>query len=458
MTGSSLRALLIRWLLLPIIAVGAVLGFVIYRSSVDLATEAFDTELAEQASSIATRFQIKEGLLNVDMPQAALDILTYDLSDQFFFSVTGPHGRSIAGNSSSFPAIPSHLKTSPHPAFYNGMMHGESVRIAVIALPVEQGSSQLATVQVAETLAGRQSFERRILLSLASAELTFFALLLGVLWLGIAQALKPLAVLTETVDRRAASDLTALPIASVPQEIAPLIVAINRLLDRVNLDVDMRNRFIANAAHQLRTPLAGLQTQSELALRTKDEKSRKQILEKIQVGCERAARVVHQLLILSRLEPNSPSITNTGVELNSLIAGCVEDFLELAIDKNVEISLDAPDNSISITGDALLLRELVRNLLDNAIKYTPSGGKVNVSLASLDGSVELCVSDTGAGIPDAERQKIFERFYRVEGSAPGGSGLGLAIVSEIAAAHNASVDVVAEQPSGSVFVLKFRKS
>jgi two-component system sensor histidine kinase TctE len=452
----SLRTQLIRWLLVPILCIGAILGFAIYKSSVDLATETFDVELAEQASSIATRFQIKEGLLNVDMPQAALDILTYDLSDQFFFSVTGPHGRYIAGNSADFPPIPAQMKVTARPSFYDGVMHGIAVRIAVLELAVERGSQDFATVQVAETLAARQEFERRILMSLMTSELAFIALLLGVLWIGIAQALRPLGILTESVDRREASDLTALPTTNVPREIAPLIVAINRLLARVSSDVEMRNRFIANAAHQLRTPLAGLQTQSELALRTQDSAERNKIIEKIKIGCERAGRVVHQLLVLAKFEPNAGAVAKADVILQPLVAGCIEDALDQAMAKSVEVSLDAPDKPIGIVGDALLLRELVSNLLDNAIRYTSTGGKVNVRIKTdASNRAVLEVSDSGPGIPDSDRERVFERFYRVEGAAPGGSGLGLAIVSEISAVHQAEIELQSEPGKGTTVAVKF---
>jgi two-component system sensor histidine kinase TctE len=452
----SLRTQLIRWLLLPILCVGAALGFAIYRSSVDLATETFDVELAEQASSIATRFQIKEGLLNVDMTQAALDILTYDLSDQFFFTVTGPHGRHIAGNSEDFPVVPANFKMTTRPTFYDGVMHNTAVRIAVLALPIEKGAQQLAVIQVAETLAARQEFERRILLSVVTSEIAFFVLLLGVLWIGIAQSLKPLGILTEAVDRRPASDLTALPAQNVPKEIAPLIVAINRLLARVSSDVDMRNRFIANAAHQLRTPLAGLQTQSELALRTQDNSERNKIIEKIVIGCDRAARVVHQLLVLAKFDPNAGGVAKTYVDLQPLVSSCIEDRLDNAIAKAVEVSFDCPDTPIGIVGDALLIRELVSNLLDNAIRYTGSGGKVNVRIHTDAGTHALLeVSDSGPGIPEPDRERIFERFYRVEGAAPGGSGLGLAIVSEIAAVHNGQIELRSEVGKGTTVAARF---
>lgn len=456
---TSLRGQMIRWLLVPILLAGSALGFVVYKSAVDLAMEGFDLELAEQASSIATRFEIKNGKLAVDMPQAALDILTYDLSDQFFFEVHGPHGRHIAGNTSAFPDVPPRIKVTDRPSFYNGVLSGTRVRIVALELPIELGATEFAKVQVAETLTGRQNFERKIIFSIVTTELVFLGLLLGILYTGIARALRPLGVLTESVDRRPVGDLTALPTQAVPQEISPLIIAINRLLARVSSDLEMRHRFIANAAHQLRTPLAGLQTQSELALLTADEKERRLILEKIKIGCERAARVVNQLLVLAKFDPNSGAAANSSVELQSLVESTIEEFEPVAALKEIKMQFHAPDDPVGIVGNATLLRELVANLLDNAIRYTPRSGKVNVRLDVDNEQVPravLRVSDNGPGIPEADQERVFERFYRVEGAAPGGSGLGLAIVSEITAMHQAEVKLRSTPGEGTVVSVSFR--
>jgi two-component system sensor histidine kinase TctE len=432
------------------------LGFVVYRSAIQLAMEGFDLELAEQASSIATRFQMKGGSLDVDMPQAALDILTYDLSDQFYFEVHGPHGHHIAGNTTAFPPVPPRLKVTDRPAFYNGVLNQIPVRVAILELPVQMGAKEYATVQVAETLTGRQTFERKIIVSIVTTEVVFLGLLFGVLYSGIARALRPLGILTESVDRREANDLNALPTEAVPREISPLIVAINRLLARVNSDLEMRHRFIANAAHQLRTPLAGLQTQSELALRTTDETERGRILEKIRIGCERAARVVNQLLVLAKFDPNSGGIAKTSVELQSLVESTIEEFEPIAAEKRIKLQFQAPDDPVGIVGDALLLRELVANLLDNAIRYTPAEGTVSVKVDVDDHrKAILTVSDNGPGIPLADQERVFERFYRVEGTAPGGSGLGLAIVSEITAVHGADMKLQSTPGNGTSVSVAF---
>lgn len=452
----SLRERLISSLVLPILCVWAFGGVAIFLLSADLAKDTYDAELAEQASSIATRFQIKEGLLAVDMPAAALDILTYDLSDKFYFAVAGPHGRHIAGDT-SFPPPPRDLSPTRRPMFYNAVMHGTNVRVAALMLPVQKGSSQFATVQVAETLATRQDLEGKVLLTVFVPELVFVLILLGVVWTAVSAALKPLEMLTESVDRRTANDLTPLPAADVPKEVAPLMVAINRLLSRVSSDVDERSRFIGNAAHQLRTPLAGLQTQTELALRTKDEAERREILQKIKVGSERAGRLVNQLLILAKVEPNSPPLSRVPVDLYKMVTDCIEEIIESALDKGVEVNLEdeTPSaGSATVYGDPVLLREMISNLLDNAIRYTPSGGVVTTKIERFTDACVLTITDTGLGIPEPEQARVFERFYRVPGAAPGGSGLGLAIVAEIASVHNVQVSLDSRD-TGTCVSLRF---
>jgi two-component system, OmpR family, sensor histidine kinase TctE len=445
---SSLRRQLWLWLI-PVLAIWIASITIIYFFALDLARSSYDAELAEEARSLATRVQIKEGLVAVDLPPAASEVLTYDLSDQLFYQVMSSTGRIVAGDP-SFPMADTAQYQPNVPVFRNEVIRGKPVRVVTFRIPVAE---RFAVVSVAETLSARQLLAWRILLTLSVPACISVLLMTAALFLAVDRSIAPLDAIRKSVERRSLSDLQPLPESNVPIEVAPLVAAINLLLARLREDIEMHKRFVSNAAHQLRTPLAGLHNQTELALAEQDPDERNEILKKVRIGAERSARVAQQLLTLARIDESVGHSTNIElkpVALEPLLTDCIESVLDSAMERDVEIGLDA-DQDYEVYGNQLLLREMVINLLDNAIRHSNPGAHVLVRVKEEKDRVALTVEDDGPGIPSAERTRVFERFYRAPGTNSSGTGLGLAIVQEIANAHDAQIQII-DPPSGGTII------
>ncbi|PWB40503.1 MAG: two-component sensor histidine kinase [Rhodocyclales bacterium] len=276
----------------------------------------------------------------------------------------------------------------------------------------------------------------------------YFALpaLALLIWLAVGAGLAPLAGIAREVAQRAPDNLAHLDAGNAPREISPLIAALNALFDRLRTSLEQERRFTADAAHELRTPLAAVKTQAQVALGATGEAERGRALANVVSGTDRAARLVEQLLVLARLDPQTALPPGQRVDLQALAQQGVAELAPAAAGKGVEAGL-APGEAAPVAGDAVLLAVLLRNLLDNAVRYTPPGGEVEVSVKPAAGGVSLAVVDSGPGIPEAERGKVFDRFHRVLGTGEEGSGLGLSIVRRIADLHRATV-VLGEGPGG----------
>ncbi|GIK23886.1 MAG: two-component sensor histidine kinase [Betaproteobacteria bacterium] len=276
----------------------------------------------------------------------------------------------------------------------------------------------------------------------------YFALpaLALLIWLAVGAGLAPLAGIAREVARRAPDNLAHLDAGNAPREISPLIAALNALFDRLRTSLEQERRFTADAAHELRTPLAAVKTQAQVALGATSDAERGRALANVVGGTDRAAHLVEQLLVLARLDPQTALPPGQRVDLQALAQQGVAELAPAAAGKGVEAGL-APGEAAPVAGDAVLLAVLLRNLLDNAVRYTPPGGEVEVSVKPAAGGVSLAVADSGPGIPEAERGKVFDRFHRVLGTGEEGSGLGLSIVRRIADLHRATV-VLGEGPGG----------
>jgi two-component system sensor histidine kinase TctE len=287
-------------------------------------------------------------------------------------------------------------------------------------------------------------------------------------WFALARGLSPLAQLQERIRARRPDDLSPIDSRQVPEEISPLVGSLNDMLGRLAQTIDMQKRFIADAAHQMKTPLAGMRMQSELALRQVDPDEIHRSLEQLAKSSESATRLVNQLLALARAE-NQPHVGAplAPTDLAALARDTVRDWVQASFAYQIDLGFEAPpedadaDANIVIAANPLMLRELLSNLIDNALRYTPAGGSVTVRVKGSAVQAVLEVEDTGPGIAPAERARVFERFYRILGSGAPGSGLGLAIVREIAQQHGAEVDIfsVPHRPlrrsPGSLFRVSF---
>ena len=268
----------------------------------------------------------------------------------------------------------------------------------------------------------------------------YFALpaLALLIWLAVGAGLAPLAAIAREVARRAPDNLAHLDAGHAPREISPLIAALNALFDRLRTSLEQERRFTADAAHELRTPLAAVKTQAQVALNAAAEAQRAHALAGVVAGTDRAAHLVEQLLVLARLDPQTALAPGEKVDLLVLARQALAEIAPAAAAKSIEIGL-AANGTVAVAGDAVLLGVLLRNLLDNAVRYTPAGGEVEVALRHDAAHVVLAVTDSGPGIPEAERGRVFERFHRILGSGEEGSGLGLSIVRRIAELHRARV-------------------
>ena len=349
--------------------------------------------------------------------------------------------------------------------FRDDELHGEPVRIAYLwaELPgIDPSGAPL--VQVAETLGKRSRLATEIIKGVILPQFVILPVAVLLVWLALVRGIAPLNELQRRIRLRAADDLSPIDEREAPEEVAPLVRAINDLLARLDLSFASQKRFLADAAHQLKTPLAGLRMQAELAQREIDLGERepqalKRSLQQIALSSQRAAHMVNQLLAMARAEDRQRPDGRERVDLARLAPDTVRDFVPRALESHIDLGYEGPQGgSATVLGHALLLGELIRNLVDNALQYTPAGGSVTVRVIDdpFGQVVVLQVEDSGPGIPDAERELVFQPFYRVLGTNVDGSGLGLAIVREIAQRHGAALSLEQAQPTGALFTLRFR--
>jgi two-component system sensor histidine kinase TctE len=430
---ASLRRHLSYWLLGPLLLLVAAGSFVSYRIALNAANKAYDSALLDPALAIASHLRRGESKLELDLPSIAIEALRIDTEDRVYYQVLGPEGELIAGTP-RLPAPPERLSPGEH-IYYDAKLEGERVRIAARAVEVGNGT---AIVQVAETLIKRDKLVLELLVASTVPQVLIAFAAVALLWLSIGQGLRPLDRLRGEIAARSPRDLRPVSEQDKPEEVRSLVGALNQLLSRLNAAIESQQRFIANAAHQLRTPLAGLKTHAELARREHSASELKSLLDMIAGETTRTSHLVNQLLTLARAEPGeAPS--GQPVNLHEIVGRDVRDWVQRALGKNIDLGFELED--AWTVGEPLLLRELAANLLDNALAYTQPGGSVTVRTGVRNGESLLEVEDNGPGIPEADREKVFERFYRVPATRGEGCGLGLSIVSEIAGRYNAKVEL-----------------
>ena len=454
---SSIRRHLLCWLLIPILSICFIGACVTYYLAVNFATDAYDDALLDCAHSVANRLRYTKSTLTVDMPPAARAILKHGDKDNLYYQIIGSNGEVINGDV-FIPEPPPNEKISTEPVFYDGFIENAAVRIGIIEVPVQSKKTRI-TIKVAETIAGRSQLIQSILLGVLVPQLLLIVLSAFAVWLGVARGLTPLNELKEAVESRNPADLRPLSEADAPKEVKPLVMAINKLLTRVQDDRDAQKRFLSNAAHQLRTPLAGLKTQTELALRQSSREEMKESLQHISTSAVRATRLAQQLLALARVEPTVfKNVSHENLDLNLVAREVTRELVPQAIAKDIDLGFEGSDGALVIDGDRSSLYEMLFNLVENSVLYTQPGGRVTVRVALRDEQVGFFVDDNGPGIAPEERHKVFERFYRVHGNKGSGSGLGLAIVREIADAHEATVELLeGTDGAGTTALVKFKR-
>jgi len=459
--GVSLARQLLLWLLLPQLVVWLAGGVASYRLASGYVNQAIDASLLQASKALARQLKpIGNGLL-IDFPKAAQDILEADPSDRLLYTVSSPPGQFILGNQ-SLP-LPENFENLPlgEPQFYSGSTPArdartpspQALRIAALRLSLGDGPQpSTMLVQVARSSANREELAQKILVDMLLPMSALVLLLTLLVWAGIRAGLSPLHRLRLQVEGRAPTDLAPLQLASAPRELRSLANALNTLLAAVQSNVNTQKRFIGDAAHQLRTPLAGLKSQTEIALQSVSDPALRVRLERVHESATRSAHLVNQLLTLARAEPESLMAQDRQrFDLARMARLLTAELVPRALKLNMDLGMDEDDGVVAqpvwVEGNELLIREAVSNLIDNALYYAGDGAQITVSVHCTGRRARLCVSDNGPGIPAPERERVMERFVR--GTDTGnGCGLGLAIVREIIERHGGTVSLADAIPHG----------
>jgi two-component system sensor histidine kinase TctE len=434
----SLLGEVLLWILILLMFLWAMSVVMTYQVADRIAHRPFDDLLAENVHTVAKFVQINGDRVTVNFPAPALEMLRADAKDHIYYQVLDPDDRLVSGDK-EIPALES-LDTieTNQIRFRDEQIGDEDVRIAYTFLPAKAGS---VLIQVAETRNKRRALVASIVSGVIVPQFVIVPLAVMLVYLALSRGITPLQRLQEELRARRPTDLSPISIKGIPAEIRPLIVALNDVMVRLEENLMAQRRFIADAAHQLKTPLTGLRMQTELALHETDIVHVHERLEQAALSAERLSHLTHQLLSLARAEATTESSAAfETVDLEEMAPVVIREWVERAMAKEIDLGFEGAGWPLPIIGSPFMLRELINNLVDNAIKYTPRGGQVVVRLVATK-TIRLEVEDTGVGIPVAERHHVFERFYRVLGSETDGSGLGLAIVQEIAELHRAKIEV-----------------
>ncbi|TPK74863.1 sensor histidine kinase [Mesorhizobium sp. B2-4-15] len=420
---NSLRLQLLAWVVLPLAGLATINLWTSHGNALATADLVTDRMLLGSARTIAEHVAVTDGVLDAAIPPAAIEMFDTGDRDSVYYHVKAAGGRLLTG----YPDLPEASKPPDAEASYRG----HRLRLLTFShAVVGAGVDSPITVTVGVTLAGHDAMVKRLWLSAFAQQLALVAIAGVFVLLGLHRGLAPLIRLRDVVRSPGRNELDRVEVPGAQSEIRPLIDALNAYMERVRAQMAAQRRFIANAAHQLRTPLALLSTQASYALRETSADQRQEALVALQASSGKLARLAEQLLTLSRAEPGSRRPRADRIDLTEAARQVLETHAPYAIARKIDLGLEEA-GPVPVIGDGTMLREMIVNLVDNALRYSPSGGCVTVRLAIIEGEAVLTVADDGPGIPEDERDHVFERFYRIAGSAEEGSGLGLAIVREV---------------------------
>lgn len=437
----TLRSRLLFWISGPLIALWLISTLIDHDVAKGFVNLNYDRALLDTALDLGRNVRESGNQLYLDLPQPVIEMLISGEQGRFYYRANGPGGEYITGDPDLPDPPPEAMEDRV--TYYDARFRNEPIRAVALRVPVRPGSGKGAIlIQVAERSALRADFARQIMLRMMLPQGILVLLSTLAIWFGVGIGLRALTAMRREIESRSHVDLSPLDEAGAPAEVQPLVRAMNDLLLRLSAALAAQQRFIADAAHQLRTPVAALKMQAELATRQVRDGEAAATLQQLHTAADHAARLVGQLLTLARAEPGSyRSVMRQPVALMSLARDVSGEWVPRALSRGIDLGFDDASVPAEISADPFLIHEMLNNLIDNAIQYTPAGGRVTVRVRPRDGRATLEVEDDGPGIPVEEREKIFERFYRMPGGAPEGCGLGLAIVREIAQGHQATVAV-----------------
>lgn len=452
-----LQRKLLAWLLAPLLLLLLLDAGAAYWNAVRYAHLAHDRGLQEIAREIALHVQPEAGAPRLQLSEAAAQSLRSGRRDRLWLRVQSDAGAVLGGDAVMPPPPPPGLPGEPR--FYEARVDGQAVRVLAVRLPGGAGpGAPPVLVQVAETMHQRDALAWDMMASALLPQLLLVATMVAIVWFGVSRGLAPLQRLRRAVSDRSHLDLSPIALDDVPGEVRPLVEEVNALMARLARTFDFQSRFVADAAHQLKTPVSGLKAQIELALRETQPERLQHSLSQLYLSADRLSRLVRQLLSLARNEPGALSLQLQPLDLQAFALELSMEWVPHAIERNIDLGFEGGEQPLMIDADRDRLRDLVNNLIDNAIRYTAPGGRVTVRAAPAPGDeCQLAISDDGPRIPVAERARVFERFHRLLGTPADGSGLGLAIVSEIATLHGARIQLEEDTDGvGNTFTVFFR--
>ncbi len=464
---------ILDWMLMPLLLLWPISIAITYFASTSIANEPFDRSLEDRVTVLAQQVKENDGIVSAQLPLSARDILRADDVDNVYFQISDPQQNLVAGDLDVPYPIEEEKPIPWSVLLRDAQIRNTEVRVAYVYVnlqtirdpALDAGEPRYALVQVAETLEKRRQLAKQIVKGVIFPEFIILPIALTLVWFALTRGLSPLAALQDHIRARRPDDLSPIDASAVPEEISPLVRSLNDMLARLSQSIQLQKRFIADAAHQMKTPLAGMRMQSELAMRQSDRKEIQHSLEQLSKSSETATRMINQLLALARAETQeAQAMPFEKIELTELSRHVVQEWVQAAMTRRIDLGFEAENVELSIRGNPTMLREMLNNLIDNALRYTPALGSVTVRVQADNKQRQaiLEVEDTGPGIPLSERTHVFERFYRILGTDVEGSGLGLAIVREIAIRHGVDIELLSNLHSkdprypGSLFRICFR--
>jgi two-component system sensor histidine kinase TctE len=468
----SLFGEILDWMLTPLLLLWPVSLVLTWLVAQGIAGKPFDRALEYNVGALAQLITVQKNHVQFVLPLPARELLRADDADTVYYQVLGANGEYLSGERDLPPPPEDEKLATGEVRMRDAEFKGVDLKVAYMWVKLDLPQSKPALVQVAETMDKRSVLATEIVKGVMLPQFVILPLAVLLVWLALVQAIKPLNRLEERIRARSPDDLSPLDVEAVPLEVVPLVSSVNDLLMRLKDSISTQKRFLADAAHQLKTPLAGLRMQADLAQRQgASAEDLKQSLRQIGRSSIRATHTVNQLLALARAESSGAVLSHQPCDLARLTMDVVRDCVPRAMEKHIDLGFEGAQpgtDGVTLPGNPTLLKEMVRNLVDNAINYTPSSAEkpgvitARVLVDPFSKALVLQVEDSGPGIPAAERELVFQPFYRALGNEADGSGLGLPIVLEIARQHHATISVEDSRPGhsapGASFTLRFRQA
>ena len=437
----SLFGEILDWMLTPLLLLWPLSLALTWFVAQNIAAKPFDRALSFNLQTLSQYVATQGGQVRFDLSPQARDLLRADDTDLIYYQLIDPSKGLIAGED-DLPLPGDNVTPEPGKVLLrDDVVRGDPVRVAYVWL-TRTGSDRLVLMQMAETKGKRSTLAAEIIKGVMVPQFIILPLAVLLVWLALVRGIQPLSDLEQRIRARKPDDLSPIEESHIPQEVAPLVDSINDLLTRLTTSLGTQRRFLADAAHQLKTPLAGLRMQAELAQRETNPQDIRGSLQQIARSSIRATHTVNQLLALARAETTGRALPIATIDLAKLVLDVIRDSVPRSLEHGVDLGYEGPEQTPAechITGNSTLLQEMVRNLIDNAMHYSGRGGVVTarILLDRYSRVQVLQVEDNGPGVPEAERELVLQPFYRALGTNVDGSGLGLAIVNEIVQQHSA---------------------